>query len=132
MSMTTTSDVQFDHKQWFHDIDRWSFYLESWQTGIEDVVRECRRLQQMVDQYADDLEDFADETAAHRNRLLADERAMIEHHPSAVLAPQILKSHESNAAKHDELQRLHERLKRMQQTLTTGMAALRQNAAHAE
>ena len=30
MAITTASDVQFDHKQWFHDIDRWTFYLESW------------------------------------------------------------------------------------------------------
>ncbi|HXY36514.1 MAG TPA: hypothetical protein VEI07_19920 [Planctomycetaceae bacterium] len=129
--MTTTSDVQFDHKQWFHDIDRWTFYLDSWQKEIEGLTREYRQLQKMVEQYRDDLEDFNDEVTAHRNRLMADERAMIERR-SAEIDPGLVKSHEANADRHGELHRIHERLQQMQQTLATGVGVFRHNLVRGE
>ncbi len=75
MTNTTASEVQFEHKQWLHDIDRWSFYLQSWRSQAQELIREYRRLQKMVDQYAEDLDEFSDEMGAHSNRLLANERA---------------------------------------------------------
>ena len=57
------------------------------------LTREYRQLQKMVEQYADDLDEFDDGTTAHRNRLLADERAMIEHRRSAAVDRQVLESH---------------------------------------
>ena len=64
MTNTTASEVQFEHKQWLHDIDRWSFYLQSWRSQAQELVREYRRLQKMVEQYAEDLDDFGDEMGA--------------------------------------------------------------------
>ncbi len=122
MTTTTAAEVQFDHKQWFHDIDRWNFYLQSWQKHVEEMVREYRRLQKMVQQYAEDLEEFGDEVGAHRNRLVADERAMVEHRRPAVLDEPLVKSHESNAAKHGDLYKMHERLQQIQQALHRGLS----------
>ncbi len=130
MTATTASEVQVDHKQWFHDIDRWNFYLQSWQKHIAELTHEYRRLQQMVEQYAEDLEEFGDEVGAHRNRLLADERAMVEHRRP--LDEHLVKSHASNASKHGELYKIHERLQQMQQTLTTGLAVLNHERSRAE
>jgi len=124
MTTTTASEVQFDHKQWFHDIDRWNFYSQSWQKQLEEMRHEYRRLQTMVEQYADDLEEFGDEIGGHRNRLLADERAMVEHRRPEALDDVLVKSHDSNAAKHVDLYKMHERLQQMQQTLQMGLAVL--------
>jgi chromosome segregation ATPase len=121
MPTTTTSEIQFDHKQWFHDLDRWNFYLQSWQKQLDELTREYRRLQKMVEQYAEDLDEFSDEVGAHRNRLVADERAMVEHRPTA-LDQHLAKSHDANAAKHNELYKMHEHLQQTQQALQAGLS----------
>jgi len=125
MTTTSLSEIQFDHKQWFHDIDRWNFYLQSWQQQIQEMAREYRRLQKTVEQYTDDLEQFADEVAAHRHRLLADESSMIQHHAAAPLTEDLAKNHDSNAAKHGDLYKMHEHLQQMQCMLQGGLSLCR-------
>jgi predicted RNase H-like nuclease (RuvC/YqgF family) len=125
MTTATASEVQFDHKHWLRDIDRWSFYLEAWQKQVHDMTREYRRLLKMVEGYADDLEEFSDAVESHRNRLVADERAMVEHHRPIELNSELGKSHETNAARHEELYKMHEQLKQMQHTLSMGLAVLK-------
>jgi hypothetical protein len=122
MSTTTASEIQLDHKQWFHDLERWNFYLQSWQKQLDGLTREYRRLQKMVEQYAEDLEEFGDEVGAHRNRLVADERAMVEHSRPTCVDEHLVKSHATNSGKHNELYKMHERLQQTQQTLQAGLS----------
>jgi predicted RNase H-like nuclease (RuvC/YqgF family) len=125
MTTTTASELQFDHKHWLRDIERWSFYLEAWQKQSHDLTREYRRLLKMVEQHADELEEFCEAVGSHRNRLVANERAMIEHHQPLERDAELAKSHETNASRHEELYKMHERLKQMQHTLTMGLAVLK-------
>jgi hypothetical protein len=132
MTNTTASEVQFEHKQWLHDIDRWNFYLQSWQSQVQELTREYRRLQKMVDQYAEDLEEFGDEMGAHSNRVLANERAMVGQSRAVALDEKLLKSHDFNTVKHTELYKMHERLQQIQQTLTRGLAVLHREPLYGE
>jgi len=125
MTTATASEVQFDHKHWLCDIERWNFYLVAWQKQVHDMTREYRRLQKLVEAYADDLEEFGNAVDSHRNRLVADERSMVEHHRSVELDAGLGKSHETNASRHEELYKMHERLKQMQHTLSMGLAVLK-------
>jgi predicted RNase H-like nuclease (RuvC/YqgF family) len=125
MTTATGSEVQFDHKHWLRDIARWNFYLEAWQKQVHDMTREYRRLQKLVEAYADDLEEFSNAVDSHRNRLVADERAMVEHHRSVEHDAGLGKSHETNASRHEELYKMCERLKQMQHTLSMGLAVLK-------
>jgi predicted RNase H-like nuclease (RuvC/YqgF family) len=125
MTTATVSELQFDHKHWLRDIERWSFYLDAWQKQIHDMKREYRRLLKMVEQYADDLEEFHDSVESHRTRLVADERAMVKHHGPVEVDTELEKSHETNTAQHEELFKTHERLKQIQNTLSMGLAVMK-------
>lgn len=125
MTTVTVSELQYDHKHWLRDIERWSFYLDAWQKQLHDMTREYRRLLKMVEQYGDDLEEFNDAVESHRNRLVADERAMVEHHRPLEVDTELGNSHETNATRHEELYKTHERLKQMQHTLSMGLAVMK-------
>jgi predicted RNase H-like nuclease (RuvC/YqgF family) len=125
MATATPSELQVDHKHWLRDIERWTYYLGAWQKQVHDVTREYRRLMKLVDEYADELEEFGDAVASHRNRLIADERAMVEHHGPIDHDAKLATSHETNASRHEELYKMHEQLKQMQHTLTMGLAVLK-------
>jgi hypothetical protein len=121
----TTSEQQCDHKHWLRDIDRWNFYLDSWQKQIDELTREYRRLLKMVEQHADDLEEFGDLVGSLRNRLVTDERAMFENRRPIEPDTESAKSHEANASRHEELCKMYERLNQMQRTLLMGLAFLK-------
>jgi predicted RNase H-like nuclease (RuvC/YqgF family) len=125
MTTAIASEVQFDHKHWLGDIERWNCYSEAWHKQMHDMTREYRRLLKMVEHYSDDLDEFNDALVSHRNRLVADERAMAERRRSSVLDSELAKSHEVNASRHEELYKAHERLKQMQHTLSVGLAVLK-------
>jgi len=125
MATATGPELQIDHKHWLRDFDRWTFYRDAWQKQIDDLMHEYRRVLKMVEQHADDLEEFAGAVDSLRNRLVNDERALVQHHRPVEHDPQIAKNHEANALRHEELYKMHERLKQMQHTLTLGLAVLK-------
>ena len=125
MTTATASEIQIDHKHWLRGIERWSSYLRVWQNQIHEMKHEYRRVLKMVEQQADDLEEFGDTLGSHRNRLIVDERAMVEHHQPVELDAKLAESHEDNTSRHEELYKAHERLKQLQHTLTAGLALLK-------
>jgi hypothetical protein len=132
MTTATASDVQNDHKHWLRDLDRWGSYLKVWQNQIHEMRLEYRKVLTMVDQQADDLDDFRDTLEAHRNRLLIDERAMVEHHQPVERDARLAASHEDNASRHEKLYKTHERLKQLQHTLEAGLASLKHEPLRGE
>ena len=132
MTTATASEVQFDHKHWLGDIERWNFYSEAWHKQVHDMTREYRRLLKTVEQYADDLDEFNDAVESHRNRLVAAERAMAEHRRPTEPESELVKNHEVNAARHEELYKAHERLKQMQHSLSMGLAVLKHETFRGE
>jgi predicted RNase H-like nuclease (RuvC/YqgF family) len=132
MTTGTATEVQFDHKHWLRDIERWNFYGAAWHKQVHDLTREYRRLLKTVEEYADDLEEFNDAVESHRNRLVADERTMTDPRRPAALAAELVKNHELNGARHEELYKAHERLKQVQHTLSMGLAVFKQEPFRGE
>lgn len=131
MTPAPISEIGLDHKHWLADIERWDDFGQAWKKEIHELTREYRRILKMVEQHADEVEEFCESVESHRKRIVADERAALEHRPPADETA-LSTSHAENAARHDELYKAQERLKQIQHTLMLGLALLKHEPYHGE